>query len=115
MGVDFTSVNRLILKINFHECLIKNCIFSELSLSETEFINCEILSSDFYGTDLSKSDFSESNLKDSIFENTNLKEANFTKASQYRIHPLTNKVKYARFSMPDAMTLLQALDIEIQD
>ncbi len=115
MGVDFTLVNRLILQIAFHECLIKDCIYSELSLSETEFRKCEVLSSDFFGTDLFKSDFSESNLKDTIFESTNLKEANFINACHYRIHPLTNKVKHARFSMPEAMILLQALDIEIQD
>ena len=81
----------------------------------TNFLNCQINNSDFYQSDLTGANFSGSDLKDTIFENSRLSEANFVDSKNYRINPFTNKIKNARFSMPEAITLLKSLDIIIDD
>jgi len=113
LGVDFTQISKLIFKMDFQESQITKCTFSSLDLSESELIDCVIHQSDFFQTNLSKSDFSGSDLHDTIFEDTDLTEADFTNAKNYSINPLTNKVKNAVFTMPDAIHLLDALEVNI--
>ena len=113
MGVDFTQISKLIFKMNFQESQITKCTFSSLDLSESELIDCIIHQSDFFQTNLSKSNFSGSDLQDTLFEDTELTEADFTNAKNYSINPLTNKVKNAQFTMPDAIHLLDALEVNI--
>ena len=113
MGVDFTLINKLIFKIDFQESQIIKCSFSELDMSESDFQNCIIQQSDFYQSKLVKSNFTGSDLQDTIFDNSDLTEADFTDAKNYAINPLNNKIKNAQFSMPDAIQLLNALNIKI--
>jgi len=113
MGVDFTQISKLIFKIGFHDSQITKCTFSSLDMVESEFIDCNIYQSDFYRAKLAKSNFSGSDLEESIFEDTDLTGTDFSNAKNYSINPLTNKVKNAEFTMPEAIHLLDALDIKI--
>jgi len=113
LGVDFTQVSKLIFKIGFRESQITKCTFALLDMNESEFIDCTIYQSDFYQSKLKKSNFSDSDLKDTIFENTDLTETDFCNAKNYSINPMTNKVKNAEFTMPDAICLLDALEVKI--
>jgi fluoroquinolone resistance protein len=45
---------------------------------------------------------------------TNLTGANFKGAKNYAINPQANTLKKTRFSYPEVMTLLNALDIIIE-
>jgi uncharacterized protein YjbI with pentapeptide repeats len=80
---------------------------------ESNFIDCNIFQSDFFRTKLAKSDFSGSDLNASIFEDTDLTATNFSDAKNYSINPLTNKVKNAQFTMPEAIHLLDSLRVKI--
>ena len=53
--------------------------------------------------------------RDSMFARTRLVAANLTGAQNYRIDILNNDIKRARFSLPEAVALLDSLDIELQD
>ena len=68
---------------------------------------------DFREADLSKADFSGTDLTGAQFGRTNLTGANLESARNYRIVPAENTLKGARFSLPEAMSLLSGLDIEI--
>lgn len=113
LGVDFTQCSKLIFKIDFRESHITKCTFSVLDMTESEFIDCNIIECDFYRAKLAKSDFSGSDLKDTVFEETDLTSADFSNAKNYSINPLTNKVKNAEFTLPDAIHLLDALGVKI--
>jgi uncharacterized protein YjbI with pentapeptide repeats len=69
---------------------------------------------DFVNSDLSACDFQNSTLSGSLFHNTNLSRANFVGANDYRIDPLSNKLEKAQFSMPEAISLFEAMGIIIE-
>lgn len=49
----------------------------------------------------------------SLFGNTNLIKADFTNSTNYTINLLENKIQGAKFSLPDAISLLHGMNIEI--
>ena len=113
LGVDFTQISKLIFRIGFRNSQITKCSFSSLDMVESDFTDCNIFQSDFFKAKLAKSNFSGSDLKDTAFENTDLTNADFSNAKNYSINLLTNKVKNAEFTMPEAIHLLDALDIKV--
>ncbi|MGL4875523.1 MAG: pentapeptide repeat-containing protein [Clostridium sp.] len=64
--------------------------------------------------DLREAKFKDSSLSESIFENTNLSKADFSEAMDYVISPERNKIKKAKFSMPEVLGLLKDFDITIK-
>ncbi|MGK5082194.1 pentapeptide repeat-containing protein [Bdellovibrionota bacterium FG-1] len=68
----------------------------------------------FSGTDLSECDFQKSDLFNARFQNTTLLKADFRGAHSYLIDPISNKVRGARFSLPEAQGLLVGLGIRIE-
>jgi len=57
--------------------------------------------------------FDEVDLTGTIFHNSDLSKADFSNASNYDIDPKTNKIKKAKFSLPEALQLLRGFDITI--
>lgn len=112
-GNAFDKCDSFLLDIAFEGCFLSNCNFSALNLKKTPFRRCEILESDFVGTQLTECDFTQSNLAGSVFNTCDLTKANFVDARAYSINPQNNKVKKARFSMPEVVGLLEHLDIVI--
>lgn len=45
----------------------------------------------------------------------NLTKADLRQAKNYSIRPDSNKIKKAKFSLPEAMLLLYGLDIELEE
>ena len=96
-------------------CIIKSaishCTFIGLNLNGVHIIDCIAADVDFREADLSRADFSGTDLSESIFSNTNLSEADLSQARNYQIDPGQNELKGARFSLPEAMSLLYSMDI----
>ena len=65
-------------------------------------------------SNLAGSDFGNSDLQASKFQNTNLEKANFVGAKNYYIDPTQNKLKKAKFSSPEVLSLLAGFEIEIE-
>jgi len=78
---------------------IKNCVAKEVDFSE-----CNLTEADFTGTDL----------ESSRFTNCDLSLANFKEARNYNIDLLDNKVRKTKFSLPEALSLLNPFDIIIE-
>jgi len=78
-----------------------------------EFLECIIRENDFINTNLTGSDFSDSDLQASKFQNTNLEKTNFVGAKNYYIDPTQNKLKKAKFSQPEVLSLLARFEIKI--
>jgi fluoroquinolone resistance protein len=66
---------------------------------------------DFREADLRQADFGGTDLSQSLFGNTDLAEADLSRARNYRIDPAHNSLRQARFSLPEAMSLLHSMDI----
>ena len=91
------------------------CDFSTLKMKRSKFIECIIHKTDFVNADLAESDFSGSHLNGSKFHHTLLEKANLTGAIRYYIDPANNRLKQARFSYPDVLSLLAPFEIKVED
>jgi len=117
IGVNWTEARwprlRLLVPVRFERCVISHSTFLGLNLKDVRFIECTAKDVDFREADLSKADFSGTDLTGAQFGSTDLTGANLESARNYRIVPAENTLKGARFSLPEAMSLLSGLDIEI--
>ncbi len=65
--------------------------------------------------DLTDSDFSDSDLSGSQFHRTLLENTNFKGAYHYTIDPASNRLKKAKFSYPEVLSLLAPFEICVED
>jgi fluoroquinolone resistance protein len=112
IGMDWTKAHK-VQDLGFTHSQINYSNFRFIQLAKTKFSYCEAKEVDFIEADLSGADFQDSDLEKSRFFKTNLTDANFKRARNYYIDIKNNTLKKTRFSMPEAMNLLQTLDIVI--
>lgn len=122
MGINWTRASwgrremaQLIKTINFQGCVLNYSTFMGLNLNGMKIIDCVALEVDFSEALLRKADFSGTDLQRAIFRNTDLRAADFSKARNYFISPQLNTISQAKFSLPEAMALLSAMDIILEE
>ena len=119
IGVDWTradwSATRLGGPIGFFKCAISHSTFIGLSLRGIQIKDCIAAGVDFREADLSQADFTGTDLSKSLFSKTNLTKADLSGARNYHITPGQNVLKQAKFSLPEAMSLLYSLDIVLTE
>lgn len=101
--------------LSFVACDISYSTFIGLAFKKLVLTQCTAHDVDFSEADLTQAVCIETDFAESRFLNTNLTEADFTRAVSYVISPLTNKIKKAKFSIPQALSLLAAFEIVIVD
>lgn len=112
-GLNFFTVKTSLLAVSFERCVIRHCSFAGLKLHNTRFTHCELINVDFADADLTSADFQSSRFVESTFNNTTLTKANFREAIGYMIDPQRNKVRGARFDLPEVLSLLLPFGIRI--
>ena len=119
IGVDWSEVlNRrksIFSPVKFIRCTINHSTFIGLKLKKISIKDSISQDGDFRDADLSESNLSGTDFKDSLFSNTNLSKADFRRAKNYSIKATANKIEKARFSMPEAISLLYGLNIILDD
>lgn len=96
---------------------------SDCFLKYNTFVRMELMRFDFSGNAIQESAFEECNLKESNFKgiplestqfsSCDMRNADFRESIGYRIDITTNKLKGAKFSFPDVISLLNVLEIKI--
>ena len=97
--------------ITFIKSAISHCTFIGLSLKGIQIKDSIAIDVDFREADLSRADFSGTDLSESMFKDTNLTESDLSQARNYDIDPGQNVLQGAKFSFPEAMSLLYSMDI----
>ena len=119
IGVDWTladwSSTKLADPISFLKCDISHSTFIGLSLKNIQIQDCIAKDVDFREADLTEAVFTGTDFSESLFNQTNLTEADLSRSRNYHIDPGQNILKRAKFSMPEAMSLLYSLDIELTE
>lgn len=119
VGIDWTLAHwptiRLEAAIAFERCALNDGSFFGLSLRELTMAECRAHDVDFSEADLEDADFRHSDLRGAIFRRTRLARADFRDATDYRIDVFLNDIKHAKFSLPEAVSLLQGLDIDLTE
>jgi len=119
IGVNWTEAHwpkaGLANPVSFSNCAISHSTFIGLSLRSIGIRECIATDVDFREAFLSQAEFGGTDLSQSIFGKTNLSQADLSHARNYRIDPGQNMLKQARFSLPEAMSLLHSMDIVLVD
>ena len=113
IGLNFSETQAL-SSPSFVESVLDYSVFQSLGLLGSIFNYCSIKEADFYEANLSKADFSGSNLEGAVFNKANLAMADFRGASNYYIDLRNTNIKKAKFNLPEALSLLQAMDIILE-
>jgi uncharacterized protein YjbI with pentapeptide repeats len=121
IGVDWTraswgiEVFQLLRTIHFYGCVINYSGFIGLKLEKIQIEKCTAWEVDFSDANLKQANFKGTDLEKAIFRNSDLTGANFVGALNYFIPPQINKLKGAKFSLPEAMSLLYGLEIVLEE
>ncbi|MCR9203514.1 MAG: pentapeptide repeat-containing protein [Halobacteriovoraceae bacterium] len=113
VGVNFSNTTSS-FELSFHRSVLHYCVFQELKIQKSTFKKCDLKEADFTGSDLKQSNFSETRLQGCHFSRCNLSLCDFREATDYSINFENNNVKKSKFSLPEAMTLLDQFDVEIE-
>lgn len=114
MGVDWTRAASL-GALQFERCNLSYSLFNSLNLKKLRMARCVCKECDFEGADLTNADFEGTDLEKSVFARTNLTNAGFRGARNYSIDLRNNTVKRTKFSLPEAVSLLNSFDIVLVD
>ncbi len=118
VGVNWTEAHwpriRLAAPVSFDNCLMNDSVFLGLALPKTRFSGCQARGADFRDADLAGADLRRADLSGALFGGTNLEGADFAGARGYSLNPGDNRLKGARFSLPEAVALLRGLGIKLE-
>ena len=114
VGINWAQATA-ISHLNFERCAISYCVFAGLDLRKSKIHSCVAKEADFSEANLSEVDFRGTDLIGARFANTNLSKSDLRQAINYSIHPLENKIRKAKFSLPEATLLLYGLDIILDE
>ena len=99
---------------DFKDSNLSLSTFRSLKLKLLSIVGCRLHDGDFQDCDLTSSDLSDTDFAGTLFRSCNFTKANFTTARNYQIDPTANKLKGARFSLPEAVGLLTGFDIILE-
>ena len=115
VGVDFRKCRVFpSVDVSFVDCVLDGCNFSDMTLKRQKFVSCDLRRCVFLHADLTDADFSHSDLDESIFHECDLRRSDFSRARNYLVDPNGNKIAKAKFSLPEAVSLLRGFDIELR-
>lgn len=113
IGFDWSKAGKL-EGLDFEECQVDFSNFGSLQLAKIRMVKCSAIEVRFTEADLTDGVFTDTDFQGSVFFKTQLIRADLRRAKNYSIDVRTNTVKNARFSLPEAMSLLYGLEIEIE-
>jgi len=117
VGVDWTRVDlvaKMALTVVFERCVVSQALFNGLNLRRLRLVDSVASEADFSNADMSDSVCTGTDFAGARFSDTNFTSADLRRARGYRINPLANRVAKAKFTMPDAVGLLDGLGVVIE-
>ena len=113
-GINFTEASEYGFSPDFTDCLLDSCVFYDNTLNHDCFINTTLRNTDFTNCRLKNVDFSGSRFQSAGILGCNLEGSDFRSASGYSIDPSANKLKGARFSLPEAASFLKYIGVTVE-
>jgi uncharacterized protein YjbI with pentapeptide repeats len=118
IGVNFgelKGVGRFTLPIaKLSGCVLKYCTFEHMTLDKFDFSCNDILYTTYNGCSLRGASLKGSKLTDTVFYRSDLSDADLRDSVGFRIDIKDNKLTGAKFSYPEALSLLSTLGIIIE-
>ena len=98
---------------SLRDCRLKYNTFTEMNLTKFKFSGSVIQRSMFAKCNLVSADFEKCDLLDTEFFQCDMRKANFKEASGYKVDIFGCKLQDAKFSLPEAVSLLGDLKIKL--
>ncbi len=114
LGLHFDECNQFGIELIFENCMLNQASFYKMKIRNQIFKNCRLLETDFTESDLIGSVFENCDLSGATFDNTNLEKADFRTSFNYSIDPEINRIKKAKFALPEVLGLLNKYDLVIE-
>jgi len=99
--------------VSLKNCLCAESSFFGLQLKKLKLTGCTLTNADFAEAKLLHADLRDSDFSGARFHNTDLSHADFSTARNYHIDARANIVTKAKFSLPEAVSLLEGLGITL--
>ncbi len=115
LGLRFEACNPFGLSFGFENCGLNHSSFYRLKARQTIFKNCQLQETDFTEADLTGAVFDHCDLARATFARTVLEKADFRTAYHYALDPEANRIRKARFALPQVVGLLSKYDIQIDE
>lgn len=112
IGINWSLVG-FTQSLEFRQCILDYNIFAQIKMIQTVFDQCRLREADFSESDFKNSTFIDSDLLGTQFNHSDLRNSDFRNAKNYYIDPRSTKIKNAKFSAVDALSLLNAFEVEI--
>jgi uncharacterized protein YjbI with pentapeptide repeats len=100
-------------RASFTDCLLDEASFANMNLQRMRFTGSTFRGGTFSNTNLSLASFEDCDLEGCRFSNANLYKTDFTTARNYFISAEDNTITKAKFSLPEAVSLLRNFDITL--
>jgi len=113
MGFDWAKAAK-IQDISFDDCQLDYSNFSSLHFPKIHMVKCSAKEARFVETDMTDGVFTGTDFQNSTIFKSNFTRADFRQAKNYSLDVRNNTIKNARFSLPEALSLLYGLEIEIE-
>lgn len=118
-GIDWTvagdsRLSKLTMTLAFHESVLSYASFAGLYLPDLVLTHCTAHETDFAEARLSGADLRDTDFAGAVFLHTNLEDADLRGASNYAIDPRANKLRGAKFALPEAVSLLRGFEIIVE-
>ena len=119
MGINWSEISAstslLVKPLEFQACVLNHGTMMAVNLNGAKLADCTAHHVDFSEALMAHADCTGTDFAGSRFASTDLTGADFRGAHNYQISAQENKLKKTRFSLPEAMSLLYSLDIELDD
>jgi uncharacterized protein YjbI with pentapeptide repeats len=115
MGLNFSECESFGFSPEFRDCILDSAVFFENNFKRGKILKCRLASCDLIECDFREADFSGSSFENVTIQKCDFAKADFRTARGYAIDPLSNKVRKARFRLPEAQSFLGFLGISIED
>jgi len=99
---------------SFENCVLDMSNFTGLNISHFEAYKSSFNEVWFNEANLSESVLKECDFEGAYFNNSNLYKADLRSSYGYMINPQFNKISKAKFSLPEAVSLLSGFDISLE-
>ncbi len=114
MGINWGNAGPVIVA-TYINCLMNNCSFSGMNLTKVRFESCSFVESSFTDNKMCKVVMADCDFSECMFHQNDLTGSNFISSRNYFMNSDTNKISKAKFSLPEAVSLLANLGVELID
>jgi uncharacterized protein YjbI with pentapeptide repeats len=110
---DTLKTGALGIMATFDACDLSYCSFRKMDLTACRFTNCITTDAEFVQCELAGVSFDGTDLNRCTFHGNNLMTADLRGARNYVISPFGNRVTGMRVALPEALSLLSELSVDL--